>query len=483
MTHPDHQSAEKNHQSSRTGLSSGRKIAIGILAATLLFVTLALPSLVDNSLVIEPTISESDDAALSPSRQAELKLLRRDAQNTLAQVQKLKRALQEIGADQWDAEQFNLALQHIEEGDSQYTRGRYDLALAAYQQSHDSLKALNSHSKEVLRKALDEGIAAIEAGDLATATEALTLVKQIAPKTISVSQALVRLETLPKVIDLLQQGDQALQTGELEAAEKRFAEAARADNKHLRARQLLTETRQQITARDFKAAMSQGYQALSSGNYTTATHAFRRAQKIIPGNTEASQALAQANNQQAQNQVNRQLDNAKSLEKQERWQEALAIYTSLLKTDPSLTDATVRQVPVQVRAELDNKLTRTLENPLKLSANDSYRAAQQLLADAKTIRNSRNSGPRLNEQITQLENLLTLAKTAVNVPFVSDGITEVAIYRVANLGKFSSTSLTLRPGKYVAAGTRNGFRDVRVEFTITGEPVSSPIIIQCSEPI
>ena len=41
----------------------------------------------------------------------------------------------------------------------------------------------------------------------------------------------------------------------------------------------------------------------------------------------------------------------------------------------------------------------------------------------------------------------------------------------------------LRPGKYVAAGTRSGYRDVRVEFTVTGEPMEGPVVVRCEEPV
>ncbi len=54
---------------------------------------------------------------------------------------------------------------------------------------------------------------------------------------------------------------------------------------------------------------------------------------------------------------------------------------------------------------------------------------------------------------------------------------------MAELGRFEQTSVKLRPGHYVAAGTRKGYRDVRVEFTITGEPLQQPIEVRCEEPI
>jgi len=67
--------------------------------------------------------------------------------------------------------------------------------------------------------------------------------------------------------------------------------------------------------------------------------------------------------------------------------------------------------------------------------------------------------------------------------FRSDNQTHVILYRVADLGQFEQVSLNLRPGKYVAAGSRSGYRDVRVEFTVTGESKDRTILVRCEEPI
>jgi hypothetical protein len=85
--------------------------------------------------------------------------------------------------------------------------------------------------------------------------------------------------------------------------------------------------------------------------------------------------------------------------------------------------------------------------------------------------------------VDQLAILLERATSPVNVVFSSDNLTHVVLYRVAELGTFEQTSMRLRPGRYVAAGTRDGYRDVRVEFTITGEPLNEPIVVRCEEPI
>jgi hypothetical protein len=71
----------------------------------------------------------------------------------------------------------------------------------------------------------------------------------------------------------------------------------------------------------------------------------------------------------------------------------------------------------------------------------------------------------------------------VLVQLESDRETEVVVYRVGRLGAFDRFELELRPGTYTAVGTRNGFRDVRREFTVRPGAPAGPFVIRCEEPI
>ena len=69
------------------------------------------------------------------------------------------------------------------------------------------------------------------------------------------------------------------------------------------------------------------------------------------------------------------------------------------------------------------------------------------------------------------------------VQLVSDGVTDVRILRQSHLGVFQQEELILSPGKYVAVGSRSGFRDIRLEFVVrSGEPLE-PLNIACTEAI
>ena len=202
--------------------------------------------------------------------------------------------------------------------------------------------------------------------------------------------------------------------------------------------------------------------------------------RIRPGDSAVNQALAQVDNRESADRVGQALRSAADLEAKEQWAEALAIYESLLAQDPSLTDAKVRLIPARVRTDLDRRLTGYIGEPLRLSGEADYRAAQSALQDARGIP---NPGQRLSGQIAELDSLLKLANSPVDVVFRSDNQTHVVLFRVADLGRFDQVSVKLRPGRYVAAGTRSGYRDVRIEFTVTGEAMEEPVVVRCEEPI
>jgi hypothetical protein len=92
-------------------------------------------------------------------------------------------------------------------------------------------------------------------------------------------------------------------------------------------------------------------------------------------------------------------------------------------------------------------------------------------------------GPVLSTQIAQLSSLMPGADKPVHVSLVSDSVTQVAIPSVGSFGTFSKRDIELRPGHYTVIGTREGYRDVRRDITITPAQQSQTINVSCSEPI
>ena len=62
-------------------------------------------------------------------------------------------------------------------------------------------------------------------------------------------------------------------------------------------------------------------------------------------------------------------------------------------------------------------------------------------------------------------------------------MTQITLYKISKLGHFVTKDIELKPGKYTALGTRDGYRDVRQEFTVTAGNTKPIIVIQCKEKI
>ncbi|HKJ17483.1 MAG TPA: hypothetical protein VJ984_09060 [Xanthomonadales bacterium] len=417
---------------------------------------------------------------VAPSTAAELTRYRQDSQSVLAEIVIVRDRLLERNVETWAQADFHSAVGKVETGDEEYSYGNYEKSLRLYREARDQLTDLTRMGDEKLFLAKADGFAAVESLNLNIAQQASELALAIDEDDPEVQELKMRVETLPQVIVHVEAADHAFERDRFEEARSEYKLARDLDPDLSRANEGFSMAQAEITGGAFRTRMSRGFSALENGDYEGARAAFRSAAEIEPRNPAVGQALAQVDNRENLSSVNQELARALDLESAENWAGAVAIYESLLAEDSTLAAARARLLPARVRAELDEKLVTYIEDPLLLSSRSGYEAAQSAFRDAQGIS---NGGPKLQGQVDQLDVLLKRATSPVDVVFRSDNQTHVVLYRVAELGTFERTSMRLRPGRYVAAGTRDGFRDVRVEFTITGEPMDEAIVVRCEEPI
>lgn len=462
-----------------------RKLTLLILGAAVAGTVFLLPHFVSDPWISEevsnlPAIPDASPSAVAPSTAAELTLYRQESQGVLAEIMAMRDRLTQRQVESWAQVEFQQALKLIEAGDERYSYGDYETSLEQFRQARSLLTEIEQLGQQKLAEAKVEAETAIESLNSIVASASVELASAIAPQDQVVQKLAARAETLLQVSAHIEAGDEALARDRYQAAQAEYRKAVDLDPSHRRAAGSLAVTNREVTAGAYRGHMSRGFVALERGDYEAARSAFVAAGGIRPGDAAADQALAQVDNRESGHFVNREIERASELESLEEWREAVSIYDNLLEKDPSLTDARVKLIPARVRADLDERLVAYIGEPLRLSSKAEFTAAQSALADAKGIP---NPGPRLAGQITELDSILKIANAPVDVEFRSDNQTHVVLFRVAELGQFEQVSVKLRPGKYVVAGTRSGYRDVRVEFTVTGEPLDKPIVVRCQEPI
>jgi tetratricopeptide (TPR) repeat protein len=419
-----------------------------------------------------------DDA--SPWSDAQQARARREAQDVLQPLLDLQFALQERGVEQWAGAEFARVTTLATEGDALYKNRQYAEALARYKEGLAALQALEKSQPQVLQRLLEQAQQAIDKGDASSAGSALATAALISPDNADIAKLQQRLAALPEVLPLLEQAGSAEAAGDLAQAQTLLQKAVALDPQNARAQEDLKRVSASLSNRGFNAAMSEGYAALKAGQYDSARKAFSTAAKLQPGSAEAASALKEvATAQTAQRLTALERQGAKE-EQQEQWQKAAATYEQARKIDGGVVFASDGFKRAQARAQLDKQLRTALDDPLRLSESAIAAATWTLLAEAKLVT---PRGPVLDGQIKRLEDILRQAEIKVDVTLRSDNATDVTVYKVARLGRFEEKTLALRPGKYTAVGTRDGYRDVRQNFTVTHDAAPAPVSVICTERI
>jgi hypothetical protein len=171
---------------------------------------------------------------------------------------------------------------------------------------------------------------------------------------------------------------------------------------------------------------------------------------------------------------------AEGLEAQERWDEALQVYNSVLRQDRSLVFAQEGKARATAHMQLEDSLQALIDRPDRLSSPQVRDEAVVLLQSAQE---QPSPGPSLRIQMARLSTMLPEFDKPVHLSLLSDSLTQVSIPGVGAFGSFSRHDIELKPGRYTVIGTRDGYRDVRREITVSPREQSQTVNVSCSEPI
>ncbi len=416
----------------------------------------------------------------SPWSDAQLAKLRKDAQDVLGELLDVQFRLEERSVSSWAEEAFAEATAAAERGDSQYKERQFVEAKASYEDALTQLLALEASIPAAFDKQLEMARVAIEDREPMAAATALEMAALIEPTEPRLAPMQNRLAALPGVIETLQGAADSEANGDLGTARQALERATGLDPEHQYVAAELTRVSSALTAQQFNDAMSDGYTALDEARFDTARAAFRQADKLQPGSTEAASAMAEVAAAETAARLGALQRKGDNYETKEQWQEAVDAYQAALAIDGNILFAREGLARAEPRARLHKQFQAAIDEPTRLSDVAVAEATGKLLQQARSLS---PRGPVLSRQLEQLDTLLKLANTPIAVTLRSDLETEVIVYKVARLGRFDQRQMQLRPGSYTAVGTRLGYRDVRRTFEISHQNPIGPVTIACTEKI
>ena len=462
-----------------------RLVALGGLVVAAAVVFMWLPGWVDDQQPQEPVAEEPPPPeppveAGPVYTEEELEALREQADGLLAQLLNQQSQLDRRSAAEWGGDDFETYQELGRSGDDAYLADAFWDSVAAYEQALEIGEVLLTRSIELIDAALGAAREALEAGNADVAAEQFSLVLQIEPDNAGAQAGLLRAQQLPDVLALVRQGEELEQSGDLEGAVRAYREAVALDGLWAPARSALNALEAAIRDRRFDDLMSRGLNAMAAEEFEDAHELFAQALALRPDSGEALSAQTLADQSLKLEQIALVEARALAFELRERWDDALRLYNDALETDSTLAFAQEGRTRAQYRVDLELKLQNLVDHPDLLFNDNVLRDAQLLASEAGGIS---PMGPRLGDQVESLDRLLTLASTPLPVQLQSDELTEVTLFRVGRLGQFLVRDLELRPGVYTVVGSRSGYRDVRMTFTVLPGQSLDPIRVECVEPI
>ena len=466
------------------------------LACIVLFVILWLPSLVsqqqnevlpltgtanttNNRINSKASLQKAQDAA-SPWADAALEKSKQNALELATEAAEIKSRLEKFGAPIWAPDIIEDVELVASNADEAYRAKEYGLAAVEYEKARDTLLALEASVPDRFEKILADLRLSIDGGDIRKSEDLFSQASLLNPISSRLTKIDLRMNTLPQILTALEQGQLLEKQGQLQQAVMVLQKASQLDPKHPLVLDALEIANAKLTKSQFDKAMSLGYQALEKNNLPRARQQFTQAKTLDPLSIEVRTAMTELKELEMRNRLFILRKESVVLESQENWIGAEKRFSEALKRDKNLLFANQGLARVAPRRVLDQMLNGFIEDPEKLKIRKVSQEAANVLSDARQIP---RPVPRLKNQINTVSTLLEEANTKLPVKIISDGLTSITLYKIAELGKFDSRELLLRPGGYTAAGFRNGYRDIRISFDVTKETTPLEISIKCEETI
>jgi len=427
-----------------------------------LAVMLVLPRLVSEPQKVTP-VEAITQAATPISASVDPGTVRRQAELALQAYLQARARLELANAMQWGEAEMNKVADLAIQGDRSFAQRQFTMANERYSAALQGLEQLESERGARLAAALEAGARALNANQSEVAIQFFEAALAIEPDNDPAQTGLARAQVRTQLLRLMSAAERAEQTDDYSSAQMFLREAVQLDAAYVPASDALRRVTQLVTEGAFRDAMSRALTALDAGDLTVADTALHEAADLKPGEAvvgDVQRQLQLARQQARLTQLRRQ---ASEKSRNEDWRTAVGLYQDALSIAPNAGFAREGLLRARDRLRLHQQLDFYLDNPDRVYSDQPLANAEQLLESAGQPPAAET---RLAGKLERLQQLLSIARTPLPVTLVSDGLTNVVIYQVGRLGKFTFKQVELRPGTYTVVGSRAGYRDVRRTLTV-----------------
>lgn len=405
---------------------------------------------------------------------------REEAENAMGSYLVGMKALSGMGAKDWGGSVFAEAVRIGEEGDRLFLLEEYRSATETFRQGVLKIETLEEQAQAELRRLLEGGLAALTHKESDDAVKFFQAALEIDPGHERAKKGLEKAKKLREARDWFISAQAHEADDNLPFALTDYQRSLLLDPESQGARDGLSRVKGRLLEDQFQDLLSKGLAAYHKGDLDKARRFISESAGVKPGSSDAMEALALVNQAIQQRRIQMLRRKAGNAEEAEAWGEARNTYEDVLKIDKNIQFAVQGFARMETRLRLEGQARFYLGQPEVLESNRNLEKANRLLGEMQTLE---PKGPKWLSQIQTLDRLIEEAQRQISVTLLSDGQTDVAVYKVGIFGRFQQKNLTLRPGTYTIVGFRDGYKDVRAVLRIKPEDTEVQVRIACFEKI
>ncbi len=394
--------------------------------------------------------------------------------------QDVRPLIESDGFKAWDNAATIEILEKREEATSAFSVGDYTSALSRLQNGTDSANDKLAAYEEAYDTAFQDADIAYQSEDAELAQLKITQALRLKPNALAAQELKTQIDRLPKVLSLINEAVTARVENDLQREAGLLKEIIELDPTREEQKSRLATINTIISESRFASYISNGMASVEQRDLKTAETNLRKAEALY----KTRDAVKLLSSQVAT--LKREL-NAEALVKKgiaassaDDWEKAATYFIGARKVLPDNKEATDGHLLASKIIDLKKQTTKHLSNPARLSNLAVVTAVEALLEETKVFGDFSSS---LKARSQELAAFLIVYSTPVKVMVVSDGVTQVSVRGVGQVGQTTGRIISLKPGTYSFEGKRPGYVStlIKVEIAPGAEGVTVEVI--CDEPI
>ena len=289
-----------------------------------------------------------------------------------------------------------------------------------------------------------------------------------------------RANTLGEVLNLLREASIARNTNQLQKELAILKQVISLDSNRTEVKDRIASIENNITRQRFADAIRSANRELGREDLEKAKKQYSIAKSIFPKSAEVAALDSKIKSMENEQQFSKQVAIATEFAQKDNWGQSLHHFTEALKLKPNDLVTIENQKAANAIVSITNQLDMDLVLENRLADSN---IANQVLGHLQDAEVYLDFSPKLKQLHEKLSARLVLYQKKVEVNVISDDETHIVVVGVGVVGKTTSRTIELFPGKHVFEGSRDGYRSVRVSVNI--EPGSKPVdvTVVCSEQI